>query len=117
MLPGCRCRAAIREPAMSTVDLDALTDAFLTFHARFAPSFYRSEVRARSARYLRALVSPVQRKNGWQLAEAIGDPDPNGVQRLLTRARWDEDAVRDQLARFVWETFGDPQQGIFVLDE
>ena len=102
---------------MSSVNLDALTDAFLAFHARFAPCFYRAEVRERSARYLRALVSPVGRKNGWQLAEAIGDPDPNGVQRLLTRARWDEDAVRDELARFVWETFGDADAGIFVLDE
>ncbi len=102
---------------MPTVDLDALTDAFVTFHARFAPYFYRAEVRERSARYLRALVSPVQRKNGWQLAEAIGDRDPNGVQRLLTRARWDEDAVRDELARCVFETVGDPEAGIFVLDE
>jgi SRSO17 transposase len=102
---------------MPTIDLDALTESFLAFHARFAPYFYRAEVRERSARYLRALVSPVPRKNGWQLAEAIGDPDPNGVQRLLARARWDEDAVRDELARFVFATFGDPVQGIFVLDE
>lgn len=102
---------------MPPVDLDALTEAFFSFHARFAPYFYRAEVRERSARYLRALVSPVERKNGWQLAEAIGDPDPNGVQRLLTRARWDEDAVRDALERFVFEMFGDPDAGIFVLDE
>jgi SRSO17 transposase len=102
---------------MATIELDALTEAFLAFHARFAAFFYRAEVRERSARYLRALVSPVERKNGWQLAEAMGDPDPNGVQRLLTRARWDEDAVRDALARFVFETFGDPAVGIFVLDE
>jgi hypothetical protein len=47
---------------------DAWDEAFLTFHARFAPFFPRREVRERSARYLRGLLGPVERKNGWQLA-------------------------------------------------
>ena len=102
---------------MPLVDLDLLAEQLVAFHARFAQYFYRSEVRERSARYLRALLSPVPRKNGWQLAEAIGDPDPNGAQRLLYAARWDADAVRDELVRVVDERFGDPQEGIFVIDE
>ena len=102
---------------MQRVDLDTLAEQLVAFHARFARYFYRSEVRERSARYLRALLSPVPRKNGWQLAEAIGDPDPNGAQRLLYAARWDADAVRDELIRVVDETFGDPDAGIFVIDE
>ena len=44
--------------------------AFAAFHARFAPFFYRREVRERSARYLRGLLAPVERKNGWQLARS-----------------------------------------------
>ena len=102
---------------MQTVDPDTLAEQLVAFHARFAPYFYRSEVRERSARYIRALLSPLPRKNGWQLAEAIGDPDPNGAQRLLYAARWDAEAVRDELIRVVDETFGDPQEGIFVIDE
>ena len=96
--------------------LYAWDEAFVTFHARFAPFFYRREVRERSARYLRGLLGPVERKNGWQLAEAVGEADPQGMQRLLYAACWDADAVRDELIHFVAEAFGDAA-GIFVVDE
>jgi len=91
-------------------------ERFGAFHARFAPFFYRQEVRERSARYVRALPGPVERKNGWQLAEAAGEPDPQGMQRLLRTARWDAEAVRDELQRFVAERFG-AEDGVFVFDE
>lgn len=91
-------------------------ELFLAFHARFAPYFYRAEVRERSRAYLQALLDRVERKNGWQLAEAMGEADPNGAQRLLYAAVWDADAVRDALQRFVADTFGQPD-GILVVDE
>jgi SRSO17 transposase len=91
-------------------------ELFLAFHARFAPFFYRAEVRERSLVYLQALLDRVERKNGWQLAEAMGEADPNGAQRLLYAAVWDADAVRDELQRFVAEAFGRPD-GILVVDE
>lgn len=102
---------------MSASTLTTLTDLFPAFHARFAPYFYRQETRARSASYLRALIRPVERKNGWQLAEAMGEHDPDGAQRLLYQARWDADAVRDELQRFVMETLGDAGSAILVMDE
>lgn len=98
-------------------DVDEAEEQFAAFHARFARFFFRAQVRERSSRYLRALLDVVERKNGWQLAEAMGEDDPNGAQRLLFEAIWDEDAVRDELERFVAEQFGDPEDGIFVLDE
>jgi len=95
-------------------------ELFLAFHARFAPYFYRAEVRERSRAYLQALLDRrpegTRRKNGWQLAEAMGEADPNGAQRLLYAAVWDADAVRDELQRFVAEAFGQPD-GILVVDE
>ena len=48
--------------------------------ARIAGRFGRSEPRRRAAAYLRGLLSPIERKNGWQLAEAAGDRTPDGVQ-------------------------------------
>jgi SRSO17 transposase len=96
---------------MTTSTLEGLTDLFPLFHAR------RAEVRARSARYLQALLSPVARKNGWQLAEAMGERDSTGAQRLLYEARWDADAVRDDLVRFVLEVFGAPPEAVLVVDE
>ena len=62
------------------------------------------------------LLSPVERKNGWQLAEVNGDDTPYGVQHLLGRAVWDAEAVRDDLRGYVLEHLGVPQ-GVVVIDE
>jgi len=59
--------------------------------------------------YLRGLLSPVERKNGWRIAEEIGAATPYGVHYLLDRAKWDEDAVRDVLRASVCEALADPQ--------
>ncbi|MBO0782368.1 MAG: IS701 family transposase [Ktedonobacteraceae bacterium] len=67
-------------------------------------------------RYLQGLLSSVERKNGWQLAEEIGESTPYGVQYLLDRATWNEDAVRDALRIYVCEALADPQ-AILILDE
>lgn len=85
-------------------------------HARIAPRFRRAEVRERAKHYLAGLLSRVDRKNGWQLAEHLGESGPQGVQRLLNAAGWDEDAVRDDLRRYVVEHLGDPD-GVLIVDE
>ncbi len=54
-----------------------------TLHARIAPRFRRAEVRTRVRHYLVGLLSPVERKNGWQVAEHLQEAGPHGVQRLL----------------------------------
>jgi SRSO17 transposase len=78
--------------------------------------FGRAEVRKRVGRYLRGLLASVERKNGWQMAEELGDPDAHGVQRLLAEADWDEEAVRDDLRAYVIEHLGEAD-GILVVDE
>jgi SRSO17 transposase len=83
---------------------------------RLAPRFARVEARRRASAYLRGLLAPLGRKNGWQLAEAAGDRTPDGMQDLLSRMRWDADAVRDDLRAYVVEHLGDPD-GVLVLDE
>jgi len=85
-------------------------------HARIAGRFRRSEVRERVRRYLAGLLERVERKNGWQLAEHLGEAGPQGVQRLLNAARWDADAVRDDLRAYVIEQLGDPD-GVLIVDE
>src|SRR5689334_5184211 len=83
---------------------------------RIAPRFGRTEPRRRARAYLRGLLAPVERKNGWQLAEAVGDRTPDGVQDFLSRVQWDADAVRDDLQAYVIQHLGDPD-GVAVLDE
>lgn len=82
---------------------------------RIAPRFSRAEPRRRALAYLRGLLSPLERKNGWQLAEAAEDATPDGVQDFLSRMRWDADAVRDDLRSYVVEHLGDPD-AVLVLD-
>lgn len=84
--------------------------------ARIAPRFCRREPRRRAVAYLRGLLAPVERKNGWQLAEAAGDASPDGMQDFLGRMRWDADQVRDDLRAYVVEHLGD-RGAVLVLDE
>src|SRR3954462_8688884 len=83
---------------------------------RLAPRFGRVEPRRRLLAYLRGLLAPLGRKNGWQLAEAAGDRTPDGMQDFLSRMRWDAEAVRDDLRAYVVERLGDPD-AVLVLDE
>lgn len=86
-------------------------------HARIGPYFHRREMRERARRYLGGLLGQLARKNGWQLAEALGEAGPQGVQRLLTDAGWDAEAVRDALRGYVVEQLGDATSGVLVVDE
>jgi SRSO17 transposase len=83
---------------------------------RIGRHFARSEPRRRAVGYVRGLLGNAERKNGWQLAEYLGDPTPDGVQHLLARAAWDADAVRDDLTRYVAEHLCH-SDGVLVVDE
>jgi SRSO17 transposase len=83
---------------------------------RIGSHFRRAEVRKRVGRYLHGLFASVERKNGWQMAEELGEANAHGVQRLLEEADWDEEAVRDEVRRYVIEQLGEPA-GILVVDE
>jgi SRSO17 transposase len=86
-------------------------------HSRIARRFSRPEVRERAYRYLGGLVEDVGRKNSWQMAEAIGERMPRGVQHLLNDARWDPNAVREDLREYVVEHLGDEASGVLIVDE
>jgi SRSO17 transposase len=94
----------------------AWTEDFSALVAQIGPRFARSEARRHAADYLHGLLSHTERKNGWQLAETVGDAAPYGIQQFLYRAAWDPDAVRDDLRAYVVEHLGDPE-GILVVDE
>ena len=103
----------VAESPVPVADPLAVVDAV---HARIAPRFRRAEARARARRYLAGLLASVERKNGWQLAEEMGESGPQGVQRLLNAADWHAEAVRDDLRALVVEHLGEPD-GVLVLDE
>jgi SRSO17 transposase len=91
---------------------DELEELFL----RTGHRFKRVEPHRRMRDYIRGLLGPVGRKNGWQLVEFAGHQTPDRLQRLLNGARWNADELRDDLQHYVAERLGEPD-GILVLDD
>jgi hypothetical protein len=91
--------------------LERWPNTFDELQTRVARRFLRPEVRGRVRRHLGALLGRVKRKNGWQMAEQMGEVGPQGAQRLLNAARWDADAVRDDLREYVIEQMGEEESG------
>lgn len=83
---------------------------------RLGRHFFRSEPRETAKMYLRSLLTPVERKNGWQMAEQAGQETPYRLQHLLNRVEWDADEVRDDLRDYVVERLGDPE-AVLAVDE
>lgn len=77
-------------------------------HQHLCPRFARPEVRQQVLLYLKAILSDLPRKNGWQIAEHARQARPYGMQRLLSRAVWDEDGVRDDLRALVCQSLHPP---------
>jgi SRSO17 transposase len=103
-------------PFPSEGDLHTWAQELDAVALKLAPRFERAEPRQRVLRYLTGLLSLAERKNGWQLAELAGEATPDGMQRLLSTAHWDADAVRDDLVAYVLEQLADPA-AVLVLDE
>ena len=82
---------------------------------RVAGRFGRADLRWRARDYVRGLLGPVGRKNGWQLAEFAGHRTPDGFQRLLNGSRWDADALRDDVRDYVGERLG--PGGVLIIDD
>jgi SRSO17 transposase len=86
------------------------------FCERIGGRFGRSEPRQRVSRYLCGLAAGLDRRNGWTIAEHAAEVSPDGMQRLLRKADWDVDGVRDDLRGLVLEHLGDPD-AVLVIDE
>ena len=65
---------------------------------------------------MQGLLSGLERKNCWTIAEHLGHSDPEALQHLLSRAKWDHDGAGDDLLAYVLDAFNDPA-GILVIDE
>src|SRR5215203_3291356 len=98
------------------VEVEGWAGALEKLVSGLASRFCRDAGVRRALSYLRGLLAPLERKNGWRLAEAAGDVSPAAMQDFLTRTRWDAEAVRDDLQDYVVEHLGD-QAAVLILDE
>src|SRR5947199_4734105 len=117
------------EPAgTSLADIAGWPLRLRQLHERLRPCFARPEPYKLALLYLQAVLSEIPRKNGWQIAEHAKQLRPYGMQRLLARAVWDQDGVRDELRILVCQTLTPPPLGsgeaepeapfpVLVLDE
>ena len=97
------------EPAVPTLGpIGTWAMSLLHLHQRLAPHFARPEVRQHALLYLRAILSEIPRKNGWQIAEHAREERPYGMQRLLSRAVWDQEGCRDELRALVRQALSPP---------
>src|SRR5271170_6098730 len=93
-------------------------DRFTQLMDHFGGCFARRDLRRQAEGYVRGLLGGVERKNSWQLAEHLGREKPYGIQRLLGRASWNAEQVRDELVRYATAhlvTDNDP--GVLIVDE
>jgi len=102
--------------AAHRVDPDRWWTQFGALIDRIGPRFSRYEPLRHAAGLMLGMMSGLDRKNCWTIAEHRGDCSPDGLQHLLSRAKWDAEAVRDDLRDYVVDAFGDPG-AVLVVDE
>jgi SRSO17 transposase len=102
--------------AAHSVNPDRWWTAYGAVIDRIAPRFRRYEPLRHAGGLMLGMLSGLERKNCWTIAEYRADLTPDGLQHLLARAAWDADAVRDDLRGYVLEAFADPG-AVMVVDE
>lgn len=113
--PECPEQASFPDDAVTASDLAAWDAEFNDICKRIGPLFYRTDSRAHAVRYLRGLLAPLERKNGWTIAEYSGLHEPKALQRFLNLTPWDSDRLRDLVRDYVIEHFADPR-GVLIAD-
>jgi SRSO17 transposase len=101
--------------AVSCADLQDWSAEFDDLIGRISPLFVHPKSRSHARQYLEGLLAPLERKNGWTIAEYVGEKEPKAMQRFLNLAHWDADALRDVARNYAVENFGDPR-GVLIAD-
>jgi len=108
-------RDALVDDEVTVEDLAVLDAEFAAVCGLIAPLFHRPESQGHSEAYLRGLLSPLEKKNGWTIAEHAGAPEPKRMQRFLNLTSWDADRLRDILVGYAMEHFAD-ERGVLIAD-
>ncbi len=103
------------DDAVTRADLDEWESDLRDVFARICGLFYRTESRWHAEQYLRGLLAQLARKNGWTIAEHVGEPEPKALQRFLNLSPWDADALLEINRAYAMEYLADPG-GILVAD-
>lgn len=102
--------------AAHSVDPTKWWDGFGQVLDRISGRFTRYETRRNAASLMLGLLTELDRKNCWTIAEQRGHATPDRLQHLLSRAVWDHAGVARDLRDYVMNHLGDPS-AILILDE
>jgi SRSO17 transposase len=105
----------VYDGAVTREDVDRWEAELESLFTRLRRVFYRTESKKHAEQYVRGLLSPLERKNGWTIAEHVGESEPAALQRLLNLSPWDADAVVEVNREYAMEHLADPA-GILVAD-
>jgi SRSO17 transposase len=115
LLPEFAEKDPLPDGAVTQNDLKAWDAEFNSISELISPLFYRTDSRAHATRYLRGLLAPLERKNGWTMAEFTGMREPKALQRFLNLTQWDADKLRDIVRGYAVEHFAD-SRGVLIAD-
>ena len=105
----------VYDGAVSRADVDVWESELESLFTRISPLFYRAESKKHAESYVRGLLSPLERKNGWTIAEHAGESEPKALQRFVNLSPWDADELLRLNREYVMEHLAAPG-GILVAD-
>lgn len=108
-------QSVVYDGVVEPEDLDRWESDLQQLIARIDPLFYRTESKRHAEQYLRGLLSPLARKNGWTIAEHVGESEPTALQRFLNLSPWDADELLTINREYAMENLADPA-GIMAAD-
>jgi SRSO17 transposase len=114
-LPEFPEKDALPDGSVTKDDLKAWDAEFSNICELISPLFYRTASRAHAVRYLRGLLAPLERKNGWTMSEFTGLREPKALQRFLNLTQWDSDKLRDIVRGYATGYFAD-SRGVLIAD-
>lgn len=109
-------RSVVDDAVASDVDLESWSQEFDHVVGLLDAQFRHPKSRRHVRQYLAGLLAPLEKKNGWTIAEHTGEKEPKALQRFLNLATWDADRVRDMLRDYVLGNLGDPR-AVVVADD
>ena len=107
--------AVVYDGVVQRADLDVWESDLRDLIARIRPLWYRTESKQHAEQYIRGLLSQLERKNAWAIAEYAGEPAPTALQRLLNLSPWDVEALLAVNREYAMEHLSDPG-AILVAD-
>lgn len=105
----------VYDDAVSREDVDRWESELASLLARIRPWFYRVESKKHAEQYVWGLLSPLERKNGWTIAECVGELGSAALQRFLNLSPWDADVLLEVNREYAMEHLAD-SAGILVAD-